>query len=754
MAQVRPLRIQRQPAMFIGLTRALLAAVIFLTPLIVLPGLNDIQELPKASLFIILTLAAAVSWSFGWLLSGELRWRRLPGWQWLAAFALAAFVSTILSVNRSVSWIGFSGYLNDTLPFLFAGIVFLVLVVQVFDHDHDLRSLMVIVTTALGLTAVQALLQVAGVSPLPWPSLRAEQMLVAGSSALSFSVLMAVLVVFASTLFRYARTLPWKILTAAAVALGLMALLSTDATAGWVALIVGVVVTLVAASVRPLERVQVSVSVAALAVALVGLLVSTSGWMRHPIVHEAQLDQKTSWSVATSALKTNALFGSGPSTFYYDLLRHRPASFNASPLAGFSFIRASDTVLTMLPTLGLIATAAFVGFVVWLFWLMVRSLESLAKANRDDWSIVSATLGVGASLAVALFFAPGTVTLAAISWLALAFLTLVLTHDQTVSSRKAPGMRAIGTGTFLVMVVSFVFVLVWSSKMILADRELINISAAVNRTEDLKSVVARIDRAIRLVPQNPLPYFLRAQAEMIQAQLFLNDGKNDEATAVITQLITDANAGIARDPKNAVLYSTLGTIYKAVGTYVGGAGPQVIEAYTKAAEFDPNNARVHVDLGQARYLVGLAIKQTEGSKPEDVSAAMDAARAEFDRAWSLNPGNPDAGFGLVLVDEYAGKNDEAFNRLAQLAVANPTSAALWYELGVRQVAKDQVENAHRSFERTLSLQADFAPAHVQLGILAEKASDTATARAEYQQALEIDPSNSDAQKRLDGLPKA
>jgi Flp pilus assembly protein TadD len=92
--------------------------------------------------------------------------------------------------------------------------------------------------------------------------------------------------------------------------------------------------------------------------------------------------------------------------------------------------------------------------------------------------------------------------------------------------------------------------------------------------------------------------------------------------------------------------------------------------------------------------------------------------------------------------------------LAQLAVANPTSAALWYELGVRQIAKDQVENARRSLERTLSLQSDFAPAHVQLGILAEKASDMAAARAEYQRALEIDPANSDAQKRLDDLPKA
>ncbi|MBI5404789.1 MAG: hypothetical protein HY976_01055 [Candidatus Kerfeldbacteria bacterium] len=754
MAQLRQLRTARQPIQFFtGLTRTLLAAAIFITPLMVLPGLNDVQELPKASVFMILTLAAAVAWTLSWLTSGELHWRRLPGWQWLAVFVLGAAFSMVLSVSRSVSWIGFAGYMHDTMPFVLTGIVFWILLVQVFDHHRDLRALMVIVTTALGLTAVQALLQVAGASPLPWPSLQAEQLLVAGNSSFAMSLLMAVLVILATTLYRHAGNVTWKILTAAAAVLGLMALLSIDATAGWVALIVGLVVSLVAASVRPLARIQVAAGVVAMTVAIIGLLIATSGWLRHPIVHDAQLDQKTSWTVTTETLRTKLPFGSGPATFYYDMLAHRPAAFNVSPLAGLSFIRASDAVLTMLPTFGLVATAGFVGFAVWLLWLMVRSLERLAKTHRDDWEVIAATLGVGAALTVGLFFAPGTVTLMAVVWLSMGLIALILTDGQPATVRSAPVLRAIGTMTFLVAVVSLVFVTVWSTKLILADRELINISAAVGRTEDLNKVVARIDRAIRLVPQNPLPYFLRAQAEMIQAQLLLNDNKNDEAMAVITRLLQDANAGIARDPKNAVLYTTLGTIYKAVGTYVGGAGEQVIQAYTKAAELDPNNARVHIDLGQTHYLVALAVKDTDGSKPEDVASRMEAARKEFERAWSLHPGNPDAGFGLILVDEYVGNTDQAFNRLTELVAGNPSSAALWYELAVRQVAKDQVDNARRSLERTLSLQPTFAPAHVQLGILAEKNSDLATARVEYQRALELDASNEDAQKRLDALPK-
>lgn len=752
MAQPRQLRTTPQPIQFFtGLTRALLAAAIFITPLVVLPGLNDVQELPKASVFMIFTLAAAVAWSLSWLTSGELRWRRLPGWQWLAVFVLGAAVSMILSVSRSVSWIGFAGYLHDTLPFVLTGIVFWILLVQVFDHHRDLRALMVIVTTALGLTAVQALLQVAGASPLPWPSLQAEQLLISGNSSFALSLLMAVLVVLATTLYRHAGNVTWKILTGAAAVLGLMVLLSIDATAGWVALIVGMVVALVAASIRPLARIQVSAGV--VAIAIVGLLIATSGWLRHPIVHDAQLDQKTSWTVTTETLRTKLPFGSGPSTFYYDMLAHRPAAFNVSSLAGYSFIRASDAVLTMLPTFGLIATVGFIGFTVWMLWLMVRSLEHLAKNYRDDWEVIAATLGVGAALTVGLFFAPGTVTLMAVVWLLMGMIALILTNGQPTTVRQAPVMRAIGTVTFLVAVVSLVFVTVWSTKLILADRELINISAAVGRTEDLNNVITRIDRAIRLVPQNPLPYFLRSQAEMIQAQLLLNDGKNDEAMAVITQLLQDANAGIARDPKNAVLYTTLGTIYKAVGTYVGGAGEQVIQAYTKAAELDPNNARVHIDLGQTHYLVALAVQDTEGSKPEDVAPRMESARKEFERAWSLHPGNPDAGFGLILVDEYAGNTDQAFNRLAELVAGNPSSAALWYELAIRQISKDQTDNARRSLERTLSLQPTFAPAHVQLGILAEKNSDVAAARVEYQRALELDASNEDAQQRLDALPK-
>ena len=44
-----------------NVTRALLAAAVFLTPLFFIPGLNDALELPKATLLTLLTLAAVAT---------------------------------------------------------------------------------------------------------------------------------------------------------------------------------------------------------------------------------------------------------------------------------------------------------------------------------------------------------------------------------------------------------------------------------------------------------------------------------------------------------------------------------------------------------------------------------------------------------------------------------------------------------------------------------------------------------------------
>jgi len=736
-----------------GFTRAFLAAAVFFVPIAVMPGLVDVQELPKAALFVCLTFAAAVTWAISWMVSRDVVWRRVPGIWWLAAFTVSAIVSTAVSVNRDVSLIGFSAYLHDTLPFLLAGVGFVILAVQVFDRERDLKNLAVILGFSLGLVGLQAVLQTAGASFFPFASLQSSQLLIAGNSALATSVLMAVLILTVIATFGLLKRLVWKILAGFGGVIGLFVMLAIDAQAGWVALMVGVVLTLVAASVRPLDRWRVLLGTAAVAVALVGILTETSGVFKTKIALDVKLDQATSWSVSSEAFRDRPIFGSGPATFYYDFLTHRPVEFNQSALAGFGFVKGTDVAGTMLPTLGLAGSAAILGFVVCLFFIFIRRLESHVQRLRQEWEIGSLTVGIFGAVVAGAFFAPGMAAFMAVAWFGLAMMAILIAPDGARLSNRSMA-RTAGMATFLFGLLAVIVSSVWSIRLVLADRELVNVTSAIGRTENLETVVARIDRAIRYVPQNPLPYFLRAQALIVQAQLALDRQDNQAAADAFTRSVQDAQAGIAQDPRNAVLYSTYGSILKIAGTYAGDVSSAVLETYRKAVELDPNNAKNRIDLGQAAYLVAAAMKAQTDSKPEEYQAYLDEARREFERAIQLNASNMDAQFGLVVLDELVGEKDAAFDRLQRLIVANPQTAALWYELGLRQIDRQDPTSGETSFKRALTLEPNFAPPHVELGKLAESKGDKDTARQEYEAALAIDANNQEATERLEQLDAA
>jgi hypothetical protein len=134
-----------------GTTRFLLALVVFLTPLLFLPGLNDPVELPKGVVWVVLVAAAALTFVLSWVRRDEVRLRPVPGQWWLLGLALVLILSTVFSTNRVTSLLGGAGYVHHTLPVLLSFIVFVWLAVQVFDPDRDVPMLLSIALAAIGL---------------------------------------------------------------------------------------------------------------------------------------------------------------------------------------------------------------------------------------------------------------------------------------------------------------------------------------------------------------------------------------------------------------------------------------------------------------------------------------------------------------------------------------------------------------------------------------------------------------------------
>jgi len=171
---------------------------------------------------------------------------------------------------------------------------------------------------------------------------------------------------------------------------------------------------------------------------------------------------------------------------------------------------------------------------------------------------------------------------------------------------------------------------------------------------------------------------------------------------------------IARDPKDARLYSALAEAYTAVVTYYSSPAevmPRAKEAALRAVELDPNLGSAHVRLGYVRLFF-------DWDWP--------AAEREYRRAFEINPSLPEAQLGYANYLATLGHFDEAISRVQQAYLFDPLALesrneALWiYYFSGRM--PETVEQAQKTIELEPAAglpHAMLALAYAQMGQRAE-----------------------------------
>lgn len=172
--------------------------------------------------------------------------------------------------------------------------------------------------------------------------------------------------------------------------------------------------------------------------------------------------------------------------------------------------------------------------------------------------------------------------------------------------------------------------------------------------------------------------------------------------------------GIAKDPKDARLYSALAEAYDAATTYYSSPAevmPRAKEAALRAVELDPNLASSHVRLGYVRLFF-------DWNWP--------AAEAEYRRALEINPSLPEAQLGYANYLGTLGRFDEALSRVQQAYLHDPLAVesrkeALWiYYFSGRM--PETIEQARKTIELEPSAGTPYAIlaiAYAQMGQPAE-----------------------------------
>jgi len=199
-----------------------------------------------------------------------------------------------------------------------------------------------------------------------------------------------------------------------------------------------------------------------------------------------------------------------------------------------------------------------------------------------------------------------------------------------------------------------------------------------------------------------------------KAEMFLREGKLDEALASAKLAVA------AAEPPSAPVQIVLGRIHSARTELA-----EAVAAFNEAVRLRPRFIVAHLELARA-YL-------TMGRIDESIAASQEALK--------LQPANPEAQLLAARASLAKGDASTAEQSLKLLSAKYPKSAAVHAQLGYLEILRKNPAGARAAFERALQLDPSQLDALRALGALDVRAGNQAAARDRVERRLKAEPKN-------------
>ncbi|MEK7064455.1 MAG: tetratricopeptide repeat protein [Patescibacteria group bacterium] len=375
------------------------------------------------------------------------------------------------------------------------------------------------------------------------------------------------------------------------------------------------------------------------------------------------------WSIAVDIFKNagSALLGTGPETFLSAFTRLKPLSLNQGALWDTRFTSSSNEFLTILTTVGLLG--AF-------FWLLafiqsIRLALTQIGAKKTAPDLIVGLILVCASLLANLLI-PANPALLGLTFISLALLSLSLKlHTDLIKdislNLTAVSLSETGNYTEVPETKTAPFQLLpWFAAILLlpllgyfwivqgrayaANLATYKAMALLN-TNATESYNQQI-RAYNLDPYNPyyrvnFSQTSLALANTVASRPNLTDQDKSSITQLVQQAIREAKNATALDPANVLTWENLSSTYRQITNFAEGASDWAIASYGQAISLDPNNPRLHLELGGLFFAL----------------ADYDSAGKLYERAIALKPNWANGHYNLAQVHKIKKENNRAIDQL-------------------------------------------------------------------------------------------
>lgn len=388
--------------------RIVLYILAFFTPLLFSPTTFEFYEFNKQTLLFICVIMLLFFAGLQMLAVKSVKFYKssinIPA----IVFLVAILIATFLSISPLTSWIGYYGRLYggtfSTLAFIFL----FFLVSNTLDTHKEINRLLTIISISIGLLSLITILQRLQIYVFPNIGLLSFThtpifTTVGDYVTLPYTLILGLPLVI-SQVFNQERSSVWKLFFTTLGILTIIAFIFSALTiTPWV--ILGIMFVAYSLLMYNHEDKQGKLLYAYLLIMTIACGILFNVFVAHtlkifkPLSNSTfvQLPQADTWNIVGQTLATSpqaALFGSGPDTFFYDFIIHRPLSFDTSAYWQETFSLGSNQLFTILGNMGFVGLFTYLALLFFVLYYAYTFLHDLHKKEDGATFIVAASLTV------------------------------------------------------------------------------------------------------------------------------------------------------------------------------------------------------------------------------------------------------------------------------------------------------------------------------------------------------------------------
>lgn len=717
----------------------------------------------KQTYFYFWTLLALVAWGSKSGYIGEMKIKRTPLDIPIVAFWFFYLISTIFSVDRWHSFVGFFGDPSRGFVSITAIIIMYYLIISNFSEkllNWIIRAIVysgmiAIIWQIMKFFDLRFFIPESVWNSLPLSTVGSLQSSGIFACFMVIILMMRVLKIQNDDKIIPKRKIVYSVMYIAGIAASLLCVLALYnylpifKSFPLIGLVIGsafFLIFVLAKIVRPKEAWTLFPMVIFILV-LAFLMIGSVNISKINLPFNVSVPYGTSLEIMKGSLGDSFFLGYGPGNYGYAFSKFLPANFDNMNLR---FFQGEGLLLESISNIGAIGTALFIIIILTFIGTNIFLLYREKEKNKIySLGIISATLVILANALITqaeasifiLLLMMGILTIGT-----LLFESNVKEKAFSFSLKTSPKFALTLAFISLLIFASVAFLFVFFGKIFIADVLVGKATRAEKVSEE--GSISKVARAISLNSKEGR-YFTRLGQEymvLTNEEMLKGEKERDiQRIQLYLNLATEAGRK-GRDlmPKDVTAQENLAQIYENSGMYLLEGLEMAEKEYQRATELEPNNPFFYVRLGQIKTKMA-----TTKEKVEDKKKLVEESVDLFKKALEKRSAYDAALYNLALSQEALGQLDESIENMTKAVSVQRNNVNYVFNLARLFQTRgkgDDNKIAESLFKQILGVNDKEINTYFNLGLLYEKTDRKNEAIKEYEKVIELLPSGSDETK--------